>query len=238
MAYLDKLEGSRSRQDDEGRHLDSRPKTEDILQFTCPVCAAQPMQFCDRSDWHPRSSSDQALKAAGTPRSHQQRKWLAQNHNPSALAGMDPGGQPGWRAGRSDMMTTDPAKALASAVADVSCPVHDVPRGTHCPEVAAAACISRVRKWMLADRRKDAKRGKRVAAGKARRRHVPPPLIPGTHRVAPSAGQEALPWPWEVAPGRPEPAALQAVGDVIGAEVSGDADSGEAAGSARRADRG
>jgi hypothetical protein len=82
MAYLDALEGRgyEGKRSSDYRHYDSRPRAEKVLYTICPVCDAGIGQWCDRSkDWHPCSPYDLALQAAGTPRSHLRRYYLAQN---------------------------------------------------------------------------------------------------------------------------------------------------------------
>jgi hypothetical protein len=86
----------------------------------------------------------------------------------------------GELAGRAGITVMDASALLAVAVEQVNCPECDgALRGTPCP--GATGCEARVRKVLRAARQKAARPARRRDS---RRRHVPPPLIPGTHRVA------------------------------------------------------
>lgn len=59
-----------------------RFKTEQILEVSCPKCGAGHGQWCDRSrDRLKRRGA--ALRAQGTPPSHQERMWARQGHDES-----------------------------------------------------------------------------------------------------------------------------------------------------------
>jgi hypothetical protein len=55
-------------------HWGGRYKTEEIMEVGCPKCGARPHEFCAR-----RGSTL-------TPRSHQERMWLRQGHDPKEFA--------------------------------------------------------------------------------------------------------------------------------------------------------
>lgn len=64
-----------------GEHWQSRFKTEQILEVSCPKCGAAPQKWCDRAG-EKLSRAGAALRRAGTPPSHQERMWLRQGHDP------------------------------------------------------------------------------------------------------------------------------------------------------------
>jgi hypothetical protein len=56
---------------------------EQILEVWCLVCLAPPGQWCRREMSEFRSLRDRVLAAQGTPRSHMERLWLRQGHDPA-----------------------------------------------------------------------------------------------------------------------------------------------------------
>ena len=153
----------------DGCHLESRPKTEQILGERCPVCGAAPMAWCDRSGdrGYLRTARGRRMVAEGTPASHQERKWAWQGHDPSEfpeLRERERAGRLRQRAGNTDM--DEKVMVIDAATGGVRCPVHDAARGVRCPG-PHSACEARVRKWMQAQRQQAA-RQHRVAAARGR----------------------------------------------------------------------
>jgi hypothetical protein len=101
----------------EARHIDSRPRLREILSVACPRCGAPPWQWCDRSDWKPRSAYEKRLAAEGTPRSHRERFYLAQNGDAER--------EPGTK-------TVDTAKIPADFDTRAPCPRCHAPKGMPC----------------------------------------------------------------------------------------------------------
>jgi hypothetical protein len=129
---------------DDGVHIDSRPKVEEILEIACPVCAAPPGRFCDRSDWFPRSAAGKALKAAGTPPSHAERMWShpKQGHGPAEFGELRERGRRNSDSGTAAARAPRPEEL---AVARVRCPFHGVAAGVQCPG-RFVACRARIGK--------------------------------------------------------------------------------------------
>lgn len=144
----------------DGRHFDSRPTAEQILEVDCLKCGALAGRWCDRSGdrGYLSTARGRRMAAEGTPASHQERKWTRQGHDPAEFAGL----RERERAGRCRAQdgNTD-VDEVELVITGVRCPVHDAERGVRCPG-EPGVCEARARKWILA-------RGQRIARGKQRR---------------------------------------------------------------------
>lgn len=114
---------------------------EDIQAHECPRCGAAPGVVCDRSkDKLPRERRD-AIQVSG--RSHQQRLWVAQGHDPADFGRLVRREAAG-RNGRPHPPMAVPASRTVEqiAVGLVACPRHGAPKRAECP--CGGACRDRV----------------------------------------------------------------------------------------------
>lgn len=105
----------------DSEHWQSRFKTEQILEVSCPKCGAAPHAWCDRTG-DKLSKRGAALARAGTPPSHQERMWVRQGHAVHEFPGLLARQVPGWdecaaRPGGTVAAMREPARGNCGACA-------------------------------------------------------------------------------------------------------------------------
>ena len=142
-------------------HWQARPKTEQILEVSCPKCGAKPHEWCDRAGDRltPRG---QALRKEGTPPSHEERMWSRQGHEPTKFPVLKAKQRPGrWdeskpRAGKSGRISPKHSTADATYprryTGDHLCPdckkLVPVEVAVVSPQVIAYRCAGHGHKWL------------------------------------------------------------------------------------------